>query len=129
MAVRISGVNIPEEKRIEIALTYVFGIGNVTSNIILKTAKIDPNKRTKDLTADEVSAIQGVIDRNYTIEGDLRREITNSIKRLRDINTWRGSRHTKKLPIHGRSKTNSRTIRGNVRRSAGSGRKPTAQKT
>jgi len=120
---RISGINIPDTKKVEIALTYIYGVGGTTSSIILKSASINPDKKAKDLTSEEVNKIQNIIDRNYKIEGNLRRDITNNIKRLKEIGTWRGSRHIHKLPIHGRSKTNSRTLRGNVRRTMGSGRK------
>lgn len=126
---RISGVNIPDNKRIEIALTYVYGIGPVSARLILKTVKTDPGKRAKDLTSDEVAKIQGVIDKNYRVEGELRREILENVKRLKEVGTWRGSRHARKLPIHGRTKTNSRTLRGNVRKTMGSGRRPAATPT
>jgi len=121
---RISGVNIPDNKRIEIALTYVYGIGRSSSNMILNTAGIDKNKRAKDLTSEEINKIQAIIDKNYKIEGELRRELTEDIKRLKETGTWRGIRHIKRLPIHGRSRTNSRTLRGNIRRTMGSGRRP-----
>jgi len=120
---RISGINIPDTKKVEIALTYIYGVGRTTSSIILKSASIDPDKKAKDLTSEEVNKIQNIIDRNYKTEGNLRRDITNNIKRLKEIGSWRGSRHIHKLPIHGRTKTNSRTLRGNVRRTMGSGRK------
>lgn len=121
---RISGVNIPDNKRVEIALTYIYGIGPVLSRLILKTTGIDYNKRAKDLTSDQINKIQGVIDKNYRVEGELRREILGNIKRLKEVGTWRGMRHIKKLPIHGRTRTNSRTLRGNVRKTMGSGRRP-----
>lgn len=121
---RISGVNIPDNKRIETALTYIYGIGPVLSRLILKTTNIDPDKRAKDLTNAEVNKIQGVVDKSYRIEGDLRREVLENIKRLKETGAWRGTRHFKKLPIHGRSKTNSRTLRGNIRKTMGSGRRP-----
>jgi len=126
---RISGINLPENKKIEIALNYVFGIGPTSSKIILKSANVTPDKRAKDLTNEEVNRIQAIIDNNYKVEGVLKREIGENIKRLKEINVWRGSRHARRLPIHGRTKTNSRTTRGNVRKTMGSGRKPTAQKT
>lgn len=126
---RISGINIPENKKIEFALNYIFGVGPTASKVILKSANVSKDKRAKDLTPEEVNKIQSIIDRNYKVEGDLRREISENVKRLREIGSWRGFRHARKLPIHGRSKTNSRTTRGNVRRTMGSGRKPTAQKT
>lgn len=126
---RFSGINIPDNKKIEYSLPYIFGIGLHASRIILKTANIDLNKRTKDLSAEEVNKIQTIIDKNYKVEGDLRREVSGNIKRLKEINAWRGVRHARRLPIHGRTKTNSRTIRGNVRKTMGSGRKPAGQKT
>jgi len=126
---RISGITIPDNKKIKIALTYLYGLGNNTSLIVLNTANVDPEKRTRDLSAEEVNKIQNIIEKNYRIEGDLRRDITNNIKRLKEINAWRGTRHAKNLPIHGRTKTNSRTTRGNARRTMGSGKKPTSQKT
>lgn len=126
---RISGVNLPENKKIEIALTYIYGIGPTLSHLILKTAKIDLEKRAKDLTNDEINKIQSVIEKNYKVEGDLRREILENIKRLKETGTWRGTRHVRKLPLHGRTKTNSRTLRGNIRKTMGSGRKPPATPT
>jgi len=92
--------------------------------MILNTAGIDKNKRAKDLTSEEINKIQAIIDKNYKIEGELRRELTEDIKRLKETGTWRGIRHIKRLPIHGRSRTNSRTLRGNIRRTMGSGRRP-----
>ena len=124
---RISGINIPD-KKIRIALTYVYGIGQHRSDLILDTAGIDKERKANELTADEVGKIQSVIDASYKVEGDLRREVGENIKRLKEINSWRGSRHTRKLPVKGRTKTNARTMRG-VRKTMGSGRKPSAQKT
>jgi len=126
---RISGINIPDNKRIEIALTYIFGIGRTLSNVVLRTAKVNPDKRAKDLTADEVNKIQAVIDNNYKVEGDLRRDTVENIKHLKEAGTWKGTRHMRKLPIHGRTKTNSRTLRGNLRKTMGSGRKAPATPT
>ena len=126
---RISGVSIPDNKKIEYSLPYVYGLSLHASRLILKTANIPFDKKGKDLTADEVNKIQILIDKTYKVEGDLRREVSGNIKRLKEINAWRGVRHARRLPIHGRTKTNSRTIRGNVRKTMGSGRKPTAQKT
>jgi len=121
---RISGVNIPNEKRIEIALTYIYGVGLYSSRKILKASKIDLSTRAKDLTADEIGRLKKVMEKDYRIEGILRREVITSIKRLKDIGSWRGSRHEKRLPVRGqRTKTNSRTVRSNVRRTVGSGRK------
>lgn len=111
---RIIGVDIPKEKRIEIALTYLFGVGRAVSNIILKEAQIDPNKRAKDLNEEEVSRITNAIQKNtLRIEGDLRRDISQNIKRLMDIGSWRGLRHKKGLPVRGqRTRTNARTRKG-----------------
>ena len=121
---RIAGVVIPENKRTVIALTYVYGIGNSLAVKILKQAKVDLNKKAKDLTEQEVNEIRKAIEGKYKIEGELRREITTHIKRLKEIKSWRGIRHTKKLPVRGqKTKKNSRTVRGNVRKTVGSGRK------
>ena len=122
---RIAGVNIPEEKPIEIALTYIYGIGRSLSKEILEKTKIEPQKRASQLTAQEVNKLKEVIEQNYKIEGDLRREIRDNIKRLKEIGTWRGLRHIKGLPVRGQTtRIDSRTVRGNVRRTMGSGRKP-----
>lgn len=130
MIVRIAGVTLPQDKRIEVALTYIYGIGRAKSKQILKDKGIDLNKKSKDLDEGEVSKLRETIEKNYKVEGDLRREVLLNIKRLREINSYRGSRHAKNLPARGqRTKTNSRTVRGNVRRTMGSGRKPAAQKT
>ena len=122
---RIAGVNIPDNKRIEIALTYVYGIGRVLSNQILKEAKVDSNKRTSQLSDEELNSLRKTIDeKKYRLEGDLRREIMMNVKRLKEIGSYRGLRHMKGLPVRGqRTRTNSRTIRGNVRRTMGSGKR------
>jgi len=126
---RISGINIPENKRIEIALTYIYGIGRVFSNRILVKAKIDPNIRTNKLNLDQVNKLREVVEKEYKTEGDLRRGKMMNIKRLKDIGSYRGTRHSKGLPSRGqRTKTNTRTVRGNVRRTMGSGRKKAADK-
>lgn len=111
---RIAGVDIPKEKRVEISLTYLYGIGRTLSNQILKEAQIDPNKRTKDLTDEEVLRITNIIQKaSYKIEGDLRRDISQNIKRLIDIGSWRGLRHKRSLPVRGqRTRTNARTRKG-----------------
>jgi small subunit ribosomal protein S13 len=122
---RISGATIPENKRIEIALTYVYGIGLFSSKEILKQAGIDSSRRVSDLKTDELNKIREIVEKKYRTEGILRKEVMMNIKRLKEINSWRGSRHTKKLPTRGqRTKTNSRTVRGNVRKTVGSGKKP-----
>lgn len=127
---RIAGVNIPENKRIEIALTYIYGVGNNLSKKILADLKIDVNKKAVDLTPKEVNDLKDFIEKNYKIEGDLRRQVMINVKRLKDIGAWRGSRHAKGLPVRGqRTKTNNRTVRGNVRKTMGSGRKPPAMAT
>ena len=127
---RIAGVNIPENKRIVIALTYIYGIGNSVSEKVLSELKIDANKKASDLSQKEVGDLKDYIEKNYKIEGDLRRQIMINIKRLKDIGSWRGHRHSKGLPVRGqRTKTNNRTVRGNVRKTMGSGRKPSATPT
>ncbi|MFA4842712.1 MAG: 30S ribosomal protein S13 [Candidatus Omnitrophota bacterium] len=111
---RILGVDVPKEKRTEIALTYLFGVGRFISNKILKEAGIDPNKRAKELSEEEISRITQTIQKGgYRLEGDLRRDISQNIKRLVDIGSWRGSRHRKGLPVRGqRTRTNARTRKG-----------------
>ncbi|SHH45184.1 30S ribosomal protein S13 [Tepidibacter thalassicus] len=110
---RIAGVDLPRDKRAEIGLTYIFGIGRATSNEILKKAGIDVNTRIKDLTEEEVNTLRKIIDSEYIVEGDLRREIALNIKRLRDIRCYRGIRHMKGLPVRGqKTKTNARTRKG-----------------
>lgn len=127
---RIAGVNLPPLKRLEIALTYIYGIGRVRARSILAEAKLDIGKRAKDLTAPEENALRSVIEKRYKVEGDLRREVQLHIKRLKDIGSYRGSRHAKHLPTHGQSsRRNSRTVRGNVRITMGSGRRTTGEKT
>lgn len=120
---RIAGTNISDNKRLEVALTYIFGIGKTRSAEILSAAKISLNKKAKELTEAESNTIRGLVGK-YKIEGDLHREIAANIKRLKEIKSYRGSRHSKKLPVKGqRTKTNSRTTRGNVRVTMGSGRR------
>lgn len=126
---RVAGVNIPNEKRVEVGLTYIFGIGPTTSKKILTQAKIDFNTRVKDLTESDLEKIRDFIGKSIRVEGDLKMEVTQNIKRLREINSYRGSRHAKGLPARGqRTKTNGRTKRGR-KVTVGSGRKPSAQKT
>lgn len=127
---RIEGVFLPKDKRVEIALTYIFGIGRVLSQKILKQANIDPNIRTSDLSDDQANSLREIIEKSHRVEGDLKREILTNIKRLRETGSYRGSRHAKGLPVRGqRTKTNTRTVRGNVRKTVGSGRKTADQKT
>ena len=110
---RIAGIDLPREKRIEIGLTYIYGIGRKSANDILKAANVNPDTRVKDLTEAEEAALRDVIDKNYTIEGDLRREVALNIKRLTEIGCYRGLRHRRGLPVHGqRTKTNARTRKG-----------------
>ena len=110
---RIAGVDLPKEKRIEIGLTYVYGIGRKSANDILAAAGVNPDTRVKDLTEDQEAKIREVIDANYRVEGDLRREVALNIKRLVEINCYRGVRHRKGLPVRGqRTKTNARTRKG-----------------
>ena len=121
---RLVGINIPDNKRIEIALTYIYGIGQFSSNKILANAKIDPSKRAKDLTPQETARLRDVIEKDYKIEGELRQVIRQNINRLKEIQSYRGLRHIKRLPVRGqRTKTNSRTVRGNVRKTVGSGKR------
>lgn len=127
-AVRIAGVNLPGDKRAEIGLTYIFGLGLASSRQILKAAQIDPNRRIRDLSEAEISQIREQLER-YQVEGDLSRLVSTNIKRLKDINAYRGLRHKANLPVRGqRTKTNARTKRGK-KITMGSGRKKTAAKT
>jgi small subunit ribosomal protein S13 len=121
---RIFGVNIPDEKRIDISLRYLYGIGPTLARKTLAAAKVEASKRAKTLTADEVLRIQNFIEKNFHVEGDLRQIVKRNIGRLKDLQTYRGSRHSRRLPARGqRTKTNSRTVRGNVRKTAGSGKR------
>ena len=128
--VRISGINIPDNKRIEIALTYVYGIGLPTSQKILKELEISADTRTKDLSTEEANRLREAIEKKYRVEGELRHIVKNNIKRLKEIGCYRGTRHQKGLPSRGqRTKTNTRTVRGNTRKTMGSGRKKSDSKT
>jgi small subunit ribosomal protein S13 len=121
---RIAGVVLPQNKRIEIALTYIFGIGLTRAQKIIKETGVNPDVRTKDLSSDDEKKLREAVEKTYRVEGELRRERMANIKRLKEIGSYRGSRHTKGLPLHGqRTKTNSRTVRGNVRRTMGSGKR------
>lgn len=125
---RLVGIDLPENKRIEIALTYVYGIGPKTSKIILERAKIDPNLRAKELTAEGVAKLQKIIE-EFKVEGDLRKEIRENIQRLKRIGSYRGARHAAGLPVHGqRTRTNARTLRGK-RKTIGAMKKEEAAKT
>ena len=121
---RLASVNIPDNKKINTALTYIYGIGLTTANKILTSSKINADKKAKDLSSDEISKIQNYIEKNITVEGELRQKVRSAIGRLKDIKAYRGTRHLRGLPARGqRTKTNSRTIRGNVRKTAGSGKR------
>jgi small subunit ribosomal protein S13 len=110
---RIAGVDLPREKRVEIALTYIFGLGRTTSNEVLAKSGINPDTRVRDLTEEEITKLREVIDRDYKVEGDLRREESLNIKRLIEIGSYRGLRHRRSLPLRGqRTKTNARTRKG-----------------
>jgi len=127
---RIANVNVPNEKRVVIGLTYIYGIGNVTAVKILADVNIDENIRVKDLTEAQLQTLRDFIGKAHKVEGDLRREVLLNIKRLKEISSYRGSRHSRSLPARGqRTKTNSRTVRGNKRRTAGSGKANAAAKT
>ena len=130
MAVRIAGAIIPNEKRVEISLTYIFGIGPTSAKNILEQTKIDSTRRVKDLTDEEVNQLRSIIEKQHLVEGDLRREVVGNIKRLKEVGSYRGDRHSKNLPVRGqRTKTNNRTVRGNTKRTMGSGRRAIDQKT
>ncbi|WP_067934855.1 30S ribosomal protein S13 [Alicyclobacillus kakegawensis] len=117
---RIAGVDLPRDKRVEIGLTYIYGIGRTTANKILQETGINPDTRVRDLTEDEVVRLRDTIDRNYKVEGDLRREVALNIKRLIEIGSYRGLRHRRGLPVRGqRTKTNARTRKGPRRTVAG----------
>lgn len=127
---RIAGINIPNEKRIEAALPYIYGIGFSLSKKILSATNVDPNKRTKELSESEMSRIREFIEKSFKVEGELKQQFLLNVKRLKEIGAYRGIRHIKGLPVRGqRTKTNSRTRRGNVRKTAGSGRKNASEKT
>jgi small subunit ribosomal protein S13 len=126
---RIAGVDLPREKRVEIGLTYIYGVGRSSSCDILAQAGVDPDTRVKDLAEDEVVRLREIISRNYRVEGDLRREVSGNIKRLMEIGCYRGLRHRRGLPVHGqRTKTNARTKRGSKKTVAGRGRRRGAKK-
>jgi small subunit ribosomal protein S13 len=121
---RIAGIDIPRDKRVEISLTYIYGIGKTSSQKILAEAHIDPDTRVKDLSEADVMELRQIIDRDYTVEGDLRREVSMNIKRLSEIGCYRGLRHRRHLPVHGqRTKTNARTRKGPKKTVAGRGRR------
>ncbi|KAA0206910.1 30S ribosomal protein S13 [Candidatus Uhrbacteria bacterium] len=121
---RIAGITLPSNKRVEIALTYIYGIGPTTAERILKEAGVDASIRVKDLTEDQATKLRDIIEKQHKVEGELRREVLANIKRLKEVGAYRGIRHIKGLPVRGqRTKTNSRTVRGNVRKTMGSGKR------
>lgn len=127
---RIVGTNIPDNKKIPYALAYLYGVGIPSAKRIIASAKVSPEKFAKDLTPEEINRIREILEKSYRIEGELRREVMMNIKRLRDIGSYRGIRHIRGLPVHAqRTKSNSRTRRGNVRKTMGSGRRPAASPT
>jgi small subunit ribosomal protein S13 len=127
---RIAGINIPNEKRIEASLPYIYGVGAPMARRILKDTGVNPDTRTKDLTEEDLNKLRDYIEKKFKVEGQLRQQILLNVKRLKEIGSYRGIRHIRGLPVRGqRTKTNSRTRRGNVRRTAGSGRKSANEKT
>lgn len=125
---RITGINIPDNKRLKVGLTVLYGIGLSLAKTILIQAKVDPNMKATEITPDQENAIRKIIE-SMKIEGDLKREVAGNVKRLKDIKAYRGTRHAKKLPSRGqRTKTNSRTLRGNTRKTMGTGRKAAEKK-
>ena len=126
---RIAGVDLPRNKRVEIGLTYIYGIGRAASNQILRKADVSPDTRIKDLAESEVAALREIIDREHRVEGDLRREVQMNVKRLMEIGCYRGLRHRRNLPVHGqRTRTNARTKRGTKKTVPGRGRRRGAKK-
>ena len=127
---RIAGVSIPDNKRIVIALTYIYGVGPSRSKEVLAALKLSPDTRTKDLSETDVNKLKDYIEKNFTIEGELKHQKQMNIRRLKDIGCYRGIRHMRGLTVRGqRTRTNTRTVRGNVRKTAGSGRRKAAEKT
>ena len=127
---RIAGINIPENKKIIVSLSYVYGIGQNLAKKIITDLKINPSKKASELTGEESNRLRDMIEKKYKIEGELKRIIQSNIKRLKEISAYRGHRHSRGLPVRGqRTKTNSRTRRGNTRRTVGSGRKKSSEKT
>ncbi|TSC82082.1 MAG: small subunit ribosomal protein S13 [Parcubacteria group bacterium Gr01-1014_20] len=121
---RLFGVNLPDNKKVKIALTYLYGVGQSSSDKILSETKVNVDKRAKDLTSEEINRIQNFIEKNFSVEGSLRQALKKNIQRLKELQAYRGVRHLRRLPVRGqRTKTNSRTVRGNVRKTAGSGKR------
>lgn len=130
MVARIAGVTLPAQKRVEVALRSIYGIGPTLARKILEQTGVDPSVRAKDLSDADVGKLRDAIEKRYKVEGELKRDILMNVKRLKEIGAYRGVRHSKRLPVRGqRTRTNSRTIRGNVRRTMGSGKRPAAEKT
>ncbi|MCP6720343.1 MAG: 30S ribosomal protein S13 [Patescibacteria group bacterium] len=126
---RVVGVNIPDGKKVETALTYIYGVGRESANEILKEAGVDTDKRAKNLTGEEINKIQSIIEKNFKIEGELRQIVKQNINRLKEIQTYRGTRHTKRLPARGqRTKSNARVVKGHLRKTVGSGKRKAALK-
>jgi len=126
---RIAGVTLPAQKRIEVGLTYIYGVGPATAKKILQATGVSPDIRVKDLTEAQANALRDFVEKNIKVEGELRREVLGNIKRLKDIGSYRGMRHIRNLPTRGqRTKTNSRTVRGNTRRTMGSGKRKLEKK-
>ena len=127
---RIAGIIIPDQKQIQFALTYIYGIGQSLSRKILKEAQISSSKKASELTTQEIAKLKEIIEKNCKIEGELKRQVLMNVKRLKDVGSWRGLRHIKGLPVRGqKTRTNTRTVRGNVRKTVGSGRKQAATPT
>lgn len=121
---RILGITIPDEKHVNVALTYIYGVGPIVSARILEETGIKPTKKAKELTAEETNKILNFIEKNIPVEGNLRQQVRRNIQNLKELGSYRGTRHARRLPVHGqRTKTNSRTVRGNVRKTAGSGKR------
>jgi small subunit ribosomal protein S13 len=121
---RLLGINIPDTKKVGIALRYIYGIGPALATQIVEMTKIDPNKRAKDLDSVEINKIKEAIEKNFKVEGELRQVIKQNVAMLKEMGTYRGNRHMRRLPVRGqRTKTNSRTVRGNTRKTAGSGKR------
>ena len=126
---RIQGINIPEDKRLEIGLTALFGVGRARAQYILNQGGISHGTRPKDLSTEEANSIRKIIEEGFKVEGELKREISGNIKRLKDIKSYKGIRHARRLPVRGqRTKTNSRTVRGNIRKTMGSGKRKVEKK-
>ena len=126
---RIAGIDLPRDKRVEVGLTYIYGVGRTSSNEILERAQVDPDKRIRELSESEIAALREIIEREYVVEGDLRREVQMNIKRLIEIGSYRGLRHRRNLPVRGqRTRTNARTKRGPKKTVPGRGRRRGAKK-